>query len=118
MTMSQGSPTAPSTSREERGEQRLIHLLQQNWALEMDGVEMYAALAARDRIPERREIFRKLSELESRHAGQWAALLRGRGEQVPSSHSGRAHAPRVADTPGGLQQVILAIEAEERRDVD
>src|SRR5437764_3946995 len=84
------------------GTPRLIRLLQQNWALEMDGTEMYAALAERERIPERRAIFRKLSDLERRHAEQWAALLRARGAEVPASHSGRAHAVRVADTPGGL----------------
>lgn len=99
-------------------EPRLMRLLQQNWALEMDGAEMYAALAAREKIPERKEIFRKLGELERRHADQWAALIRSRGGEVPASHSGRAHAVRVADTPGGLQKIILAIEAEERRDVD
>src|SRR5437764_12706320 len=97
---------------------RLIRLLQQNWALERDGVEMYGALAGREKIPERREIFHRLSELERRHAEQWAALLRARGGTVPASHSGKAHATRVADTPGGLQKILLAIDAEERRDVD
>src|SRR3954447_1521594 len=100
------APQAPAD-----GPQRLIRQLQQNWALEMDGTEMYAALAEREKIPERREIFRKLSELERHHAEQWAAVLRARGAEVPAGHSGRAHAVRVADTPGGLQQIILAIEA-------
>jgi VIT1/CCC1 family predicted Fe2+/Mn2+ transporter len=36
---------------------------------------------------------------------------------VPTSHSGKAHATRVADTPGDMQEIIQAIEAEERRDV-
>lgn len=91
--------------------------LQRNWALEMDGFEMYSALAERDRLPERRTLFLKLAEIERRHADQWAALLRSRNVPVPTGHSGKAHATRVATTPGGLREIILAIEAEERRDV-
>ena len=95
----------------------LIDTLKADWSLEMDGAEMYAALAERDHIPERRAIFRKLSALERSHAEQWAARIRDLGAEVPVSHSGLAHATRVADTPGGLQEIILAIEREERRDV-
>ncbi len=95
----------------------LIQTLQGNWALEMDGAEMYSALAEREKIPERRTIFHRLSELERRHADQWSNRLRELGAAVPATHSGKAHATRVADTPGGMQQVILAIEEEERRDV-
>jgi len=97
--------------------QRLIKTIERNWALEMDGVEMYAALAERERIPQRKTIFRTLSEVERHHAEQWAARLRALGGTVPTTHSGKAHAIRVADTPGGLQQIILAIKEEERRDV-
>src|SRR5262249_20861605 len=97
--------------------QLLIETIQQNWALEMDGAAMYNALAERERIPERRLIFQKLSDLEKKHADQWAAHLKSLGEELPSGHSGRGHETRIADTPGGMQQVVLAIEAEERRDV-
>src|SRR2546430_2504881 len=95
----------------------LIETIQRNWALEMDGAEMYAALAEREKIPERKTIFRKLSDLERHHAEQWAARLRELGGAIPATHSGKAHAIRVAQTPGGMQQIILAIEEEERRDV-
>jgi len=100
-----------------RPDQRLIETIRRNWALEMDGMEMYAALAAREKIPERKTIFYQLSELEHKHAEQWAQRLRELGQPVPTTHSGKAHATRVADTPGGMQQIILAIEGEERRDV-
>ena len=95
----------------------LIHMLQRNWSLEMDGVDMYAALADRDTLPERKTIFQKLSDLERKHAEQWAKRLRDLGGAVPTSHSGKAHATRIADTPGGMQEILQAIEAEERRDV-
>src|ERR1041385_3801331 len=95
----------------------LIQTIQRNWALEMDGTEMYAALAERERIPERKAIFQKLSALEHKHAEQWAKRLRELGGEVPATHSGKAHAVRIADTPGGMQEIIHAIEGEERRDV-
>lgn len=78
---------------------------------------MYQALADREHIPERRAIFQRLSGNERRHAEGWAGRLRDLDAPVPTSHSGKEHATRVADTPGGMQQIILAIEAEERRDV-
>ncbi len=95
----------------------LIKIIQRNWSLEMDGVAMYGALAERDKIPERKSIFQKLSDLERKHADQWAKRLQKLGATVPTSHSGKAHGVRVADTPGGMQEILQAIEAEERRDV-
>ena len=56
-----------------------IEMLRSDWALEMDGAEMYAALAEREKIPERKTIFRKLSELERHHAELWAKRLRDAG---------------------------------------
>lgn len=97
--------------------ERMIRTLQYDWSLEMDGVEMYAALAERQKIPERKTIFQKLSAIERKHAEGWARRLRELGAEVPSTHSGKAHATRIADTPGGMQEIIKAIEAEEHRDV-
>src|SRR5579871_4179940 len=97
--------------------QALLQTLQRNWALEMDGVAMYQALADREKIPERRRVFEELSAIERKHAEQWAKRLRDLGGDVPAEHSGRGHAVRVADTPGGMQKILQAIEAEERRDV-
>jgi VIT1/CCC1 family predicted Fe2+/Mn2+ transporter/rubrerythrin len=96
---------------------RLIDTIKRNWALEMDGTAMYCALAEREKMPERKAIFQKLAELEHKHAEQWAQRLRDLGAEVPAMHGGQAHAVRIADTPGGMQKIILAIEQEERRDV-
>lgn len=98
-------------------DQRLLHTLQRNWSLEMDGADMYRALADRDKIPERKTIFQKLSGLERKHADQWAKRIQELGGAVPTSHSGKAHAVRIAETPGGMQEILQAIEQEERRDV-
>ena len=99
-------------------DQKLLDLLAHNWSLEMDGVEMYAALAARQRIPERRTIFQKLSDLEKKHADAWTKRIKELGGEVPTAHSGKSHSVRVSDTSGGMREIILAIVAEERRDVN
>jgi VIT1/CCC1 family predicted Fe2+/Mn2+ transporter/rubrerythrin len=112
-------PTDNSTpSAGSQPDQRQIRILQHNWALEMDGVDMYAALAEREKVPERRKIFEKLSAIEKHHAEQWAQRLRELGSEPPPTHSGHGHAVRVADTPGGMQEIVLAVKEEERRDVD
>ncbi len=103
--------------RTDQPDERLIRTLQADWSLEMDGEAMYAALAEREKIPERRQIFERLAQLERHHADQWAQRLRDLGAEVPATHSGKWHATRIAHTPGGMQEIILAIEQEERRDV-
>lgn len=96
---------------------KLVTLLQHNWELEMDGTDMYAALAEREKIPERRQIFKKLSDIEHKHALRWAKRLTELGGTVPASHAGKAHSVRIAETPGGMQKILEAIIGEERRDV-
>src|SRR5437660_12020175 len=88
----------------------LVATLQSDWSLEMDGVDMYQALADRERIPERRKVFEALAAIERKHAEQWAKRLKELGAAVPSSHRGQAHAIRIADTHGGMPQIIRAIE--------
>jgi len=95
----------------------LIHMIEGNWSLEMDGVAMYAALAEEQSIPERRTLFKKLSELESKHAELWGKRLVELGAEIPKTHSGKGHAIRAATTHSGMQEIIQESEAEERRDV-
>jgi rubrerythrin len=115
--MKEGPPATRSTAPEQERDRRPIDQLQYNWALEMDGVAMYSALAEREKNPERRTLFHKLGEFERRHAEQWARRLQALNASVPAAHDGRGHATRIAATPGGLQAIILAIEGEERRDI-
>lgn len=105
------------TASQDSVDAALILTLQADWGLEMDGVAMYQALADRERIPERRKIFETLAALERKHAESWARRIQELGGTVPASSSGQAHAVRIAKTPGGMQEIINAIEAEERRDV-
>jgi VIT1/CCC1 family predicted Fe2+/Mn2+ transporter/rubrerythrin len=92
----------------------LVPTLQANWSLEMDGVAMYAELARRENIPERKQIFQRLSALEQKHADSWARRLSELGAPVPGKPTGHGHSLRQA---GDMQQILLAVEAEERRDV-
>ncbi|MDR3692844.1 MAG: VIT1/CCC1 transporter family protein [Fimbriimonas sp.] len=95
----------------------LITMIEGNWSLEMDGVEMYAALAQVQTISERKQLFQKLSDLERKHAEMWAKRLIELGAAVPPDHSGKGHSIKAAETHAGMQEIILEIEAEERRDV-
>ena len=116
--MTQTEPTPKTESDEESASAHdLLRTVERNWSLEMDGTAMYGALADREKLPERKSVFQKLSDLERKHAGQWAKRIQELGGEVPATHSGKAHAIRVADTPGGMREILLAIEQEERQDV-
>jgi vacuolar iron transporter family protein len=115
--MTQALRTTPRVAKRNQGDPHLIARLQQNWALEMDGAAMYRALAERERIPERKRLFRRMAETEFRHAEQWDRRLQELNARVPRAHDGQGHATRVAATPGGLRAILRAVEAEERRDV-
>lgn len=117
MIPSETTQSSRAAHGEGHGSGDLIQTIERNWSLEMDGAAMYGALAERSKLPERKTIFKKLSDLERKHADQWAKRLQELGGVVPATHSGKAHAVRVADTPGGMQEILLAIEAEERQDV-
>lgn len=95
----------------------LVEMVQKNWSLEMSGVAMYASLAEQQILPERRTIFLQLSALERKHALAWEGHLKALGASVPASPSGKGHVVRRAEGTAGMQEIIRAIEAEERRDV-
>jgi len=71
---STGAPQS-SAHGDNRSSADLISTLQSDWSLEMDGTEMYQALASRERIPERRKIFEALSAIEQKHAERLAKHL-------------------------------------------
>jgi VIT1/CCC1 family predicted Fe2+/Mn2+ transporter/rubrerythrin len=96
---------------------RLKEIVAANWSLEMDGVDMYATLAERESIPERKAIFAKLSLLEKKHADMWAKRLADLGAPQPRIRSKTVHSKKDYDAMGGMQQILLEVEAEERHDV-
>ena len=46
----------------------------QNYLVEMDGIELYRALAAAEKDEKRAVIFRKMARTEERHARRWVRL--------------------------------------------
>jgi ferredoxin-type protein NapH len=55
-----------------------------HWRSEKESAALYAGLAALERSPRRRAVFRRLAELEDRHAEVWEAVLHDEG-QAPTS---------------------------------
>jgi vacuolar iron transporter family protein len=56
---------------------------QQNYLVEMDGIELYRALAAAEKDEKRALIFRKMAQTEERHARRWVRLIETAGFTVP-----------------------------------
>jgi len=114
-SMHENSPKRPGTTviSKERQEE----IVAANWSLEMDGVAMYAALAERESIPERKSIFQKLSLLEKKHADMWAKRLADMGAPIPTTRSKTVHSWKDFDSAGGMQEILLRVESEERHDV-
>jgi VIT1/CCC1 family predicted Fe2+/Mn2+ transporter/bacterioferritin (cytochrome b1) len=105
----------PALAAEEK--EKLIQTLQDNWSLEMDGAEMYEALAVREIIPERKQIFRSLAALEQKHADNWEKRLLSLGAPTPHRQPGKSHSADIAESSMNMHEIVLAVEAEERRDV-
>ena len=55
----------------------------QNYLIEMDGIELYRALAAAEKDEKRAEIFRKIVRAEERHAQRWIRLIQASGGVLP-----------------------------------
>ena len=55
----------------------------QNYLVEMDGIELYRALAAAEKDERRAVIFRKMAQTEERHARRWVRLIETAGFTVP-----------------------------------
>ena len=55
----------------------------QNYLVEMDGIELYRALAAAEKDENRALIFRKMAQTEERHARRWMRLIETAGSEVP-----------------------------------
>lgn len=55
----------------------------QNYLIEMDGIELYRALAAAEKDDKRAEIFRKIVRTEELHAQRWVRLIQSAGGVLP-----------------------------------
>lgn len=53
---------------------------------EWDGAALYDGIAAVERDPNLAEVYRRLAEVERRHAARWARELEDAGVPVPARH--------------------------------
>ena len=67
------------------GPDEFIQGLQKAWLAEQASLRIYRDLAAREKIPSRRNVLLKLAENEQGHADRWAARLQELGAPLPAS---------------------------------
>ena len=66
-------------------------VLLDHWKDEADAAFLYRELAAAETDPKRQDLYRKLADVEDRHAGVWARILAERGVEAGAARpSGRA----------------------------
>jgi len=92
-------------------------VLLEHWKDETDAAFLYRELAAVESNPKRRDLYRKLAEVEDRHAGVWAKILAESGVEAGAARpSARARlmawsARRFG--PGILTNLLLREEGHE-----
>lgn len=89
----------------------------QNYLIEMDGIELYRALAAAEKDHRRAEIFRKMVKAEEHHAQRWVRLIQSGGGVVPTyRRSLRVRLLGWTARRFGTERVVPIISALEARD--
>jgi VIT1/CCC1 family predicted Fe2+/Mn2+ transporter len=89
----------------------------QNYLIEMDGIELYRALAAAEKDEKRAAIFRKILRAEERHAQRWTRLIQTGGGVVPTyRRSLRVLLLGWLARRFGTERVVPIISALEARD--
>ncbi len=89
----------------------------QNYLIEMDGIELYRALADAEKDEKRAAIFAKMVRAEERHAQRWARLIQTGGGKVPVyRRSLRVRLFGWMARRFGTQRVVPLVSALEARD--
>ena len=88
-----------------------------NYLIEMDGIELYRALADAEKDDKRAAIFRKMITVEERHAQRWVRLIQAGGGTVPTyRRSARVRLFGWMARCFGTERVVPMISALEARD--
>jgi vacuolar iron transporter family protein len=83
---------------------------------EVDGAALYRAMADAEPSAELAQVYRRLGEIEARHAGFWAARLREHGASAPSDRpSVRARALILLARRFGASVLVPTVARTERR---
>ncbi|HET7008843.1 MAG TPA: VIT1/CCC1 transporter family protein [Candidatus Binatia bacterium] len=89
----------------------------QNYLIEMDGIELYRALAAAEKDDKRADIFRKIVRAEERHAQRWIRLIQAAGGVLPTyRRSLRVRLLGWLARRFGTDRVVPIVSALEARD--
>lgn len=64
-------------------DRREIERLLANYRGEQEGIALYHALADAEKNPRRKDVLRRMAEMEARHASRWEAKLRDLGVEPP-----------------------------------
>jgi VIT1/CCC1 family predicted Fe2+/Mn2+ transporter/rubrerythrin len=92
----------------------LERTLRESWRREMEAASLYQACAERETDPRRRDIFRRLADLEFRHAKWWQDKLAELGAEVPRPDELTARDVKNVSP----EQALTEIEAIERGNAD
>jgi len=74
--MSTLSPPSPPSSA-----QPDLHAFEHHWQDEADAAYLYRLLSAAEPDPKKKDIYRRLAEVEDRHVEIWADLVRQHGRE-------------------------------------
>ncbi len=98
--------------------QKLLAALAANWQAEMQGHRTYAALAAAENDPQRRNALRGLAAAEKHHADLWGDRIAQLGGALPEySGSPDGQADSLANRVGGTDLALRRLEIDEGRDI-
>jgi VIT1/CCC1 family predicted Fe2+/Mn2+ transporter len=109
--------SAPPTSPPPAGGAPDLHSFHHHWQDEADAAYLYRVLAEAESDPKKKDVYRRLAEVEDRHLEIWAALLAQNG-QSPGRHRPTARTRLLAFLgrrlgPSFLLPMLLAEEGRE-----
>jgi VIT1/CCC1 family predicted Fe2+/Mn2+ transporter len=106
-------PEAPKKSQRDD-----VRRWQSNLKGEWEASALYRALADAEKDPNKAEVFRKLAEVEDRHAARWEGYLRAIGAPLPATRrSTRSRVLQWLAHRFGVKSVLPMVMANELADV-
>src|SRR6202046_2869668 len=102
-------------SQQERS--RILSILKSNWRAEMRGQKTYAALAEREKNPQRSQAFRFLADAEQKHADMWSDRYHALGGgRLSYNGSKTGEADTLTNRIAGVDMALRRLELDESRD--
>lgn len=97
---------------------RILSILKGNWRAEMRGQKTYAALAEREKNPQRSQAFRFLADAEQKHADMWSDRYHALGGgRLSYNGSKTGEADTLTNRIAGVDMALRRLELDESRDI-